>query len=157
MRRVYTRFHFGFLVSLLLCVAVAFAQTDTGSISGFVKDPSGGVVPKAKVTLTNEGTAEVHNLITNDAGYYVAPNLPPGIYTMTAEAAGFKRFESKSNKLDSNSALSLTADLAVGNTTETVEVSATAAVLQTDSSAVQSEVGGTQVNLQELLQMPSTR
>jgi hypothetical protein len=150
MRRVYARFHIAVLAGLLLCVAAAFAQTDTGSISGFVKDPSGGVVPKAKVTLTNEGTAEVHNLTTNDAGYYVAPNLPPGVYTMTAEAAGFKRFESTSNKLDSNTALSLNADLAVGNTTETVEVSATAAVLQTDSSAVQSEVGGTQVTMQEL-------
>ncbi|MGA2118242.1 MAG: carboxypeptidase-like regulatory domain-containing protein, partial [Bryobacteraceae bacterium] len=130
---------------LLLCVAVAFAQTDTGSIGGFVKDPSGGVVPKAKVTLRNEGTAETHVLTTDEAGYYVVPALPPGFYTMTAETAGFKRFESTHNKLDSNTALSLNADLAVGNATETVEVTATAAVLQTDSSAVQSEIGGTQV------------
>jgi hypothetical protein len=149
-RKAYTRFHLSFLAGLLLCMAVAFAQTDTGSIGGFVKDPSGGVVPKAKVTLKNEGTAETHTLTTDEAGYYVSPNLPPGFYTMSAEAAGFKRFESTHNKLDSNTALSLSADLAVGSSTETVEVSATAAVLQTDSSAVQSEIGGTQVNMQEL-------
>lgn len=58
MRRVCTRFHVGLLAGLLLFVAVAFAQTDTGSIGGFVKDPSGGVIPKAKVNLRNEGTCQ---------------------------------------------------------------------------------------------------
>jgi len=138
------------LAGLLLFVAVAFAQTDTGSIGGFVKDPSGGVIPKAKVNLRNEGTGQEHSLTTDRAGYYIAPNLPPGIYTMTAEAPGFKRFESKQNKLDSNTTLSLDANLAVGNTTETIEVTATAAVLQTDSSAVQTEVSGKEVDMQEL-------
>jgi hypothetical protein len=131
-------------------VATAFAQTDTGSIGGYVKDPSGGVIPKAKVTLKDEGTGQDRSLVTNEAGYYILPNLPPGTYTMTAEAPGFKRFESTQNKLDSNTALSLDANLTVGNNTETVEVSSTAAVLQTDSASVQSEVSGTAVNMQEL-------
>ena len=144
-RHVCTRFHVSFLAGLLVCVAVANAQTDTGSIGGFVKDSSGAVVPKANVTLKNEGTGETHTLTTDSAGYYIQPALPPGMYTMTADAAGFKRFESTHNKLDSNTALSLNADLAVGSATESVEVTATAAVLQTDSSAVQSEVTGTAV------------
>jgi hypothetical protein len=138
------------LLGLLFSVSVAVAQTDTGSIGGFVKDPTGGVIPKAKVTLTNEGTGAVQSLTTDGAGYYVAPNLPPGNYTMSAEAAGFKRFESAHNRLAPNTALSLDADLEVGNTTEAVEVTATAAVLQTDSGAVQSEIGGNVVNMQEL-------
>jgi hypothetical protein len=138
------------LIGLFLSVVVATAQTDTGSIGGFVKDPTGGVIPKAKVTLTNEGTGAVQTLTTDGAGYYVAPNLPPGNYTMSAEAAGFKRFESAHNRLAPNTTLSLDADLEVGNTTEAVEVTATAAVLQTDSAAVQSEIGGNVVNMQEL-------
>jgi hypothetical protein len=138
------------LPCLVFCVAVATAQTDTGSIGGFVKDPSSGVIPKARVTLKDEGTNEVHTLTTDGAGYYIAPNLPPGLYTMTAEAPGFKRFESAHNRLAPDTALSLDASLAVGETTETVEVTATAAVLQTDSAAVQAEVTGAVVNMQEL-------
>src|SRR5580692_2244536 len=95
------------LSGLLFFVTLATAQTDTGSVGGFVKDPSGGVVPQAKVTVKNEGTNETHSLTTDNAGYYIAPNLPPGYYTMVVEAAGFKRFESVQNRLAPNTALSL--------------------------------------------------
>lgn len=135
---------------LLLSAMVAISQTDTGSIGGFVKDPTGGVVPKAKVTVTNEGTGAAQALNTDSSGYYIAPNLPPGNYTMSAEAPGFKRFQSEHNRLEPNTALSLDANLTVGANTETVQVTATAAVLQTDSAAVQSAVGGAVVNMQEL-------
>src|SRR5277367_5878041 len=105
MHRFCTRCHIALLVSFLTLAALGYAQTDTGSIGGYVKDPSGQSIPKATVIIKNEGTAGVHTLITNDAGYYVAPNLQPGIYTVTAEAPGFKRFESRQNKLDSNTSL----------------------------------------------------
>ena len=134
----------------LLIVAAAFAQTDIGAISGFVRDPSGGVVPKAKVVVKNESTGQEFPTATNDSGYYVVTNLQPGSYGVTAEAPGFKRFESTKNILAANSALSLDASLTVGAATETVEVSATAAALQTESSAVQSEVNGKQILDQEL-------
>jgi hypothetical protein len=150
MNRRYLRMTKNVLMGLLFSIAVATAQTDTGSIGGFVKDPSGGVVPKAKVTLRNEGTGAVQTLTTDNAGYYVAPDLPPGVYTMSAEAPGFKRLESAHNRLAPNTALSLNADLAVGATTEKVEVTATASVLQTDSAAVQAEVSGDVVSMQEL-------
>ena len=135
---------------LLFATSLAFAQSDSGSISGFAKDSSGAVVPKAKVVVSNENTGEEHPVNTNDSGYYTVPNLPPGIYGMTAEAPGFKKFESKHNKLNANTALSLDANFTVGSPTETVEVVATAAVLQTDSGSVQGEVTGTQLQAQEL-------
>ena len=144
--RVYKTVVMGFLFSVL----VASAQTETGSIGGFVKDPTGGVVPKAKVTITNEGTGAAEKLTTDGSGYYIAPNLPPGIYTMSAEAPGFKLYESKHNRLAPNSAVSLDANMAVGAVTETVEVAATASLLQTDSAAVQAEVSGDVVSMQEL-------
>ena len=150
MNRLHTRMNRNVLLGLLFSVALATAQTDTGSIGGFVKDPTGGVVPKAKVTISNEGTGAVQSLLTDSSGYYIAPNLPPGIYTMVAEAPGFKRFESVHNRLPTNTALSLDANLAVGAVTETIAVTATASVLQTDSAAVQSAVGGDVVNMQEL-------
>ena len=141
------------LRTLLVCAAFAaivMAQSDVGSIGGFVRDPSGGVVPKAKVTVKNEATGEVHQVVTNESGYYTVTNLPPSLYTVSVEATGFKRFDSTHNKLDPNSAFALDATLTVGATTETVEVSATAQVLQTDSASVQDEVTGQQVDLQEL-------
>ncbi len=147
-RKIPLRLH-----TILLCIfftAIAVAQSDYGSIGGFVKDPSGGVVPKGKVVVKNEATNQEHAVTTNDTGYYTVPNLPPGLYTITAEAAGFKKFQSTHVKLDANSALSFDASLVVGATTETVEVSATAAALQTESGSVQSEVTGTQIQSQEL-------
>ena len=130
--------------------AIAVAQTDVGSIGGFVRDPSGGVVPKAKVVIRNEATGEEHQASTNDSGYYTVTNLPPSMYAVTVEAPGFKKFDSTHNRLDPSTALALDATLTVGQASEVVEVSATAQVLQTDSSAVQDEVTGTQVNMQEL-------
>ncbi len=136
--------------SCALITSAAIAQSDYGSIGGFAKDPSGAVVPKTKVVITNENTGEAHPVITNDSGYSTVPNLAPGSYSMIAEAPGFKRFESKNNKLSANSALSLDAVFTVGSPTETVEVVSTAAVLQTDSGSVQGEVTGTQIQSQEL-------
>ncbi len=136
--------------NLFLFATIAYAQSDYGSIVGFVKDPSGAVVPQAKITLKNEGTGIERPTTTNDSGYYAVTNLAPGFYSVTAEAAGFKKFTSDHNKLDPNSTLSLDASLVVGNATETVEVTAAAVALQTDSAAVQSQVGGTQVQMQEL-------
>ena len=65
--------------ALFVCALISVAalgQSDYGSIGGFAKDPSGAVVPKAKVTITNEATGEAHPVLTNDSGYYTVPNLP---------------------------------------------------------------------------------
>jgi hypothetical protein len=70
---------------------VLYAQSDVGSITGFVKDPSGAIVPKAQVFVRNEGTGEQKSSTGNDSGYYAVPALPPGYYTVAVEAAGFKR------------------------------------------------------------------
>ena len=145
----FRRMAFRFAIPLFITASV-FAQSDIGSIGGFVKDPSGGVIPKAKVVVKNEATGQQIPATTNESGYYVVTNLQPGNYTVSAESQGFKRFESSHNTLVANGALSLDPILTVGAATETVEVTATAAELQTESSAVQSEVTGKQVLDQEL-------
>ncbi len=150
MNQVRSRRTIMFALIALLAVGVAFAQSDYGSISGFVKDPSGGVIPKAKVVVKSEATGEEHPLIANESGYFTAPNLQPGLYTVTAEAAGFKRFSSTHNKLDADSALSLDATLTVGATTETVDVVATAATLQTESASVEKDITRAQIDSLEL-------
>ncbi len=128
----------------------ALAQNDVGSIVGFVTDSSGAVVPNAKVIVKNEGTGESRTVSTDGSGHYAVPNLPPTSYTMTAEATGFQKFESTHNVLASNSTISIDAKLTLGAATQTVEVTATAALLQTQSAAVQSEITGQQIQKQEL-------
>ncbi|HZQ53636.1 MAG TPA: carboxypeptidase regulatory-like domain-containing protein [Bryobacteraceae bacterium] len=138
-----------FVVCLALSIPV-FAQSDVGTITGFVRDPTGAVVPNAKVTIKNEATNESRTVTTDNSGHYTVTNLLPGSYEMTAEVAGFKKFDSKNNTLQPNSTLALDGNLTVGQTTETVEVTSTAEVLQTESGAVQSEVTGTQIQNLEL-------
>src|SRR5689334_17640261 len=141
----------GLLLALLfvLAASVAFSQSDLGSITGFVKDPSGSTVPNAKVTVRNQSGLE-RQANTNESGYYIITNIPPGIYTITVEAAGFKKFESPNNKLDPSATLAADATLTVGAATETVEVTAQAANLQTESASVQRAVTRQQIDSLEL-------
>jgi hypothetical protein len=136
-------------VSLFL-TALAFGQSDFGTIVGFVKDPSGAFIPKAKVTVLNEATGLARVATTNDSGYYVIPTLASGNYTVTAEAPGFKQFNSTGNKLDSDSSLSVNVTLEVGSATDKVEVTASATVLQTESAAVEKLVTRSQIDSLEL-------
>lgn len=138
------------LVFLVCICASAFAQSDVGTITGFVKDPSGAVIPSAKVIVKSEATGEEHAVTTDASGHYTVPSLLPGLYTLEASAPGFKAFVSKQNRLEANSTIELDGNLTVGQTSETVEVSATAEVLQTESGAVQAEVTGQVIGDQEL-------
>src|ERR1044071_670241 len=111
-------------VLFLLATSVAFAQFDSGQISGFVRDPSQSVIVGAAVTVTNEGNGEKHRTTTNASGYYVFPNLFVGSYSIEVEATGFKKFTQPGIKLSSAAKISVDAELAVGAVTESVEVSA---------------------------------
>jgi len=126
-----------------------FAQSDLGKISGFILDQSGAPVPNAKITVRNQSGIE-RQAATNDTGYYVISNVPPGFYVMTAEAPGFRKFESTNNKLDSASDLVVNATMTLGSITETVEVTASTAQLQTESAAVQKLVTREQIDSLEL-------
>jgi hypothetical protein len=142
--------YLGMILLAHVCAGIAFAQNDVGSIVGFVTDASGAVIPGARVTVTNEGTGETR-VVTSDAqGHFAAPNLAPAVYTLAAEAKGFNKFSSAHNRLASNSTVEINAQLNVGAETQTVTVTDTAVVLQTQSSAIQSEVTGAQVQKQEL-------
>ena len=126
-----------------------FAQSDLGKISGFIKDPSGATIANAKVTVQNKSGVE-RQTTTNESGYYVITNVPPGFYTMIAEAPGFQRYETRDNKLDPSAALVIDATLTVGASTQTVEVSASTVLLQTESASVQKDVTREQIDALEL-------
>jgi len=90
------------LISLFLLLAfatAAFAQSNTGSITGVVADQNGAVVPNATVTVTNQGTNEKRTAQTDGEGRYEVPALPNGIYTVEAAATGFKSTSVKDLRL----------------------------------------------------------
>ncbi len=128
---------------------ILFAQSDLGKISGFIKDPSGATIANAKVTVRNNTGVE-RQTTTNDSGYYVVTNVPPGLYTMTVEATGFQKYETRDNKLDPSADLVIDATLTVGTASQTVEVSASAVQLQTESASVQKLVTREQIDSLEL-------
>ena len=123
----------------------AFAQSDNANVSGVVTDPSGAAVSNAKVTLKNQATNLTRETTTNESGFYNIPTVPSGMYTLTIEVAGFKKFESQNNKVDANAPANISASLQVGLVTETVEVTATATLLQTESGALGKVVEGKQL------------
>lgn len=129
----------------LLAVGGVYGQSDTAQISGFVKDSSGAVIPGVAVTLTNETTGLERHATTNETGYYVVSSLPPGFYTLTVEATGFKRFVKTQNKLDPNIATTVDASLELGNVSETVEVTAQAVSLQSETATVGQLVEASQI------------
>lgn len=135
--------------SLTFFSLLAFAQSDLGRISGFVKDPSGATVPNAKVTVQNNSGLS-RQATTNEAGYYTVTNVPAGFYTITAEAPGFQKYQSTNNKLDPSSNLAVDINLVVGAVTQTVEVSAAAVQLQTESASVQQLVTRQQIDALEI-------
>src|SRR5262245_13265219 len=102
-----------FALILSIVTSLAYAQSDLGAISGFVKDPSGSTVPGAKVTVKNQSGLE-RTSNTTEAGYYIITNIPSGTYAVTVEAPGFKKFELTGAKLDPSSTLTVDASLAVG-------------------------------------------
>jgi Carboxypeptidase regulatory-like domain len=129
------------VAAVLFCLSLTvsgllFAQSDLGTISGFVKDPSGATIANTKVTIRNNRGVD-RAATSNDSGYYVITNVPPGLYTVLVEASGFRRYESRDNKLDPSANLAIDVVLTVGSATETVEVSASAVQLQTESASVQ--------------------
>jgi hypothetical protein len=128
-----------------VCFQPAFAQSDTAQISGFVKDPSGSTVPGASIRVRNEATGVERRATSNEAGYYVVTNLPPGFYTVTVEATGFKRFVKTQNKLDASLPLTVDATLEVGAVTETIEVVASAAGIQSETATVGRLVESSQI------------
>src|SRR3989454_879895 len=148
MKNVYRKSILAFFTILMVSGTVP-AQSDLGTISGFLRDPSGASIPNGVVTIKNQGGIE-RQATTNEAGFYTITNIPPGLYTVSVEVPGFQRYESTNNKLDPSGRLAIDATLRVGVTTETIVVEATTAAVQTESATVQKLITREQIDLLEL-------
>src|ERR1035437_1736980 len=132
---------------LLLGLAVvapraAHGQFLQGTISGNVTDPSQAALVGAKVVVTEQGTGLVRETVTNSAGVFTLPSMPPGTYTVTVSSSGFPPYTRTGVVVTVQTVTRVDAALSVGGVNESVTVSAEAAVLQTDRADVRFEIGG---------------
>ncbi|HLK68648.1 MAG TPA: carboxypeptidase regulatory-like domain-containing protein [Bryobacteraceae bacterium] len=127
------------LLLVLSLTAPVFAQSSGGvaGISGVVRDPSGAVVPNAKVIISSEAQGTLRTLDTNDAGLFIAPSLTPGPgYRVIVTAAGFAGYELRSLTLQVGQNLDLKINLAMATASTEVEVSAAAPLVENTKSDV---------------------
>ncbi len=125
----------GFAVCALLATSI-FGQTDSARLEGTVQDQTGAVIPNAKVTLVNTKTQARAEAIVDASGNFVFASLQPGTYTLTAEASGFRKTVINALELNVGAIVAQTLKLEVGQTTESVEVSASTVNVQTTDSQV---------------------
>ncbi|PYV07067.1 MAG: hypothetical protein DMG10_00185, partial [Acidobacteria bacterium] len=121
---------------MVLCsslLAPLHAQLATGTINGFVKDPTGAAIPGAKVTAKMVEQQAVRETQTNADGFYTFPAMPPGNYEITFEAGGFKREVRTGLELTVNQNLRVDASLEVGAPETEITVAATAPLVDTTS------------------------
>ncbi|MBM3740583.1 MAG: TonB-dependent receptor [Acidobacteria bacterium] len=134
------------MLPMALLATTLFAQSDTTSVNGVVRDPSGSAVPNAKIILRNEATGALREATSTQTGNYVVPSIGSGFYTITVEAPGFKKFESSKNKVDANLPATVDVALQIGQTSEVVEVTASVGAIQTATAQLGRLVEGKQLS-----------
>jgi len=124
----------------------AWAQRDLGTLVGVVTDATGAVVPSAKVTITEDATGLKYALEADANGNYIRPLLKPGTYTVEVEATGFKKGVQRNILLTAGDRVAVNLTLTVGEVTQTVEITASAPLLQTESTIIGENLGARQVS-----------
>src|SRR5215472_11666759 len=134
---------------ILLCACASFAQRDLGTLVGTVNDTSGGVVANAAVRITEQATGLSYDTVTNGSGEFVRPALKPSTYDVEVSAPGFKKAEQKSVILTAGERTAVVITLTVGDVGQTVEVTASGEILQTESTKV-----GADLNTKAMTDVP---
>src|SRR5687768_7490236 len=137
------------LTVVCLFTILALAQETRSTINGRVYDKQASAIPGANVTVTNSDNGTVTHLTANETGYYEAPLLLPGNYKISGSATGFKTSIREGVALQLSQTLSIDLRLDVGSVSETVEVTASAPVL--DTSPLEA---GALIDNEQLMDMP---
>jgi hypothetical protein len=134
--------------TLVLAPLTLLAQT-YGELSGTVTDPSGARLAGARVTVTNAATGQSRAVATSEAGVYTAPFLPPGAYDIAAESIGFKAAVRRGVEVQIDVRVRADLTLEVGTVSETVEVTASIPLINSENAAV-----GTVIERRRIVELP---
>jgi hypothetical protein len=149
MRRIHL---FIAVIVMAMFVSVSFAQTTSGDLVGTVKDPSGAIIPNAKVTVTNEATGVIVSITAGSGGEFRASNLLPGKYDLAVSSPGFQTYTLRGLTVELNKTSTTNATLTIGSSNTVVEVAAEAGVALDTTSTNMTQIFG---NV-ELTDLPST-
>jgi len=128
-----------------LCVLPIAAQLDRATVTGSVTDPSGAAIPGAQVIVSNVATGAKFTTTTNHLGQYTQPGLPVGNYEIRFDASGFRQLVLSGITTQAGDVVRMDGHLQIGSTGESVEVTAQAARLQTDSPEVSAALDNKQL------------
>ena len=128
------------LTIAILSASQARAQVAGATLSGTVTDPSGAAIADAKVTILNKATGVTRDANAGSGGFYSVPNLLPGDYDVTVSATGFSASKQSDVTLTVGAQQVLNVSLKIGEASQTVEVTGSAAMVQLGSSSVGGEV-----------------
>ena len=127
----------------LFAGGIALAQSaGTGAIAGVVTDQTGAIIPDATIKVTNTGTGTTQVINSTSDGHFTAALLQPGTYDLAISKAGFKEAEYHNEVVEVSQTEALNVSLAVGNASQTVQVSAASLQLQTQTSSLSSVTSG---------------
>jgi hypothetical protein len=130
---------------VLLASSHAFAQTSSSLLQGTVTDSSGALIPNARVVATLANTQTNYSTVTNEGGNYVIPDVRPGEYSISAEAAAFKRTVRTGVVIEVNQRARVDLVLQVGDTKESVQVSADITNVDTYTASINETVDSRRV------------
>ena len=133
-----------FILGLVLMGTTAYAQ-EAATIVGTITDPTGAVVPNAKITITNTDTGMVRATLSNGTGLYSARDLQIGHYEVMVEASGFKTYTKKNLTLNVGETVGIDVPLQVGEAGQTVTVEATALQVQSETNDISQTITGNQI------------
>lgn len=127
---------FGLALCLFVLSAMVFGQAGTGTITGIVTDSTGAAIANAPVEVRSTDTNVVYPAATTGTGAYTVLRLPPGSYSVTVVAPGFKKLVRSGVSVDAGQTLPLDLKMEVGATSDSVTVTAEATLLKTESGDV---------------------
>jgi hypothetical protein len=138
-----------FFISVIALAAVAYAQSFQGSLRGRILDQSGSATSAARMTLVDEATQATRSTLTNDQGEYIFSAVTPATYTLTAEAAGFKKLTRKGVSVATQASVTADLQLELGQVTESINVVDDAPALEAASAST-----GQVIDKQQITDLP---
>ena len=132
-------------IFLVLSLSAAWAQVSTGTVVGVVEDATGAVVPNAEVIVKQTATGEARSTRTNGSGEFNVPFLQPGGYSVTSTAGGFKTKTLSGITLQVDQTVNLRITLEVGSSTETIEVTGAAPLVDSATSSLGQVIANKQI------------